>query len=71
MHVQMRLSSGGVSSKLLQVSLRDQAFHIALSDIELAIFRQVDGPTALISARTCRRDGTARGAWATAYPYSV
>jgi hypothetical protein len=31
------------SAKLLEVSLGDQAFHVALSDIELAVFRQVDG----------------------------
>ena len=39
----------GASPELLKVALRNQAFHIALPDVELAVLRQVDSPVLRIS----------------------
>lgn len=37
------------STESLEISLRNQAFHITLPDVELAVFRQRDGPVISVS----------------------
>lgn len=50
-------SWAGVSTQFLKVALGYQAFHVALPDIELAIFRQVDGTVVLcISPGFCNKN---------------
>ena len=52
----------GASPELLKVALRNQAFHIALPDVELAVLRQVDSSVLCVSSEFRMHEATARNA---------